>query len=428
MTRLPRFVFQATGTHGDLLPLISLARVLIGRGHDCHVLANASAEESAKQAGVPFTAVAPAQTDTLAGLRHNFESSVFAAYRPTFEFFESCLRDGRDTVVLNHQDYDASTQVCERFGLPLCRIVTCPFRIRSLAAPPAPWGRQRQGPIARAVMRHKLRTVHAHMDSHPFILARMNEHRAVLGLEPLASCASLRELVQRHVCWFPDWYCAPARDWPREIDLVGFPLPASERELPLELQRFIEREGAPLVFTPGTGVRNTSRFFAAAAAACELLGRPGVFLSPNQALDAGLDGSRTMRLGYVDLEPLLRRSALLVHHGGVGTTARALQAGVPQIVVPWAFDQPDNAARVSALGVGTSIEHARLSGDSIARAAWTLWQDRSVARALQACARRCIATDALARAADVITARFAPSRRLARPRMVSLSLPMRGER
>ncbi len=49
---------------------------------------------------------------------------------------------------------------------------------------------------------------------------------------------------------------------------------------------------------------------------------------------------------------VLPRAAAFVHHGGIGTTAQALAAGVPQLVVPLAHDQPDNAVRVRRLGVG----------------------------------------------------------------------------
>ena len=47
--------------------------------------------------------------------------------------------------------------------------------------------------------------------------------------------------------------------------------------------------------------------------------------------------------------------AAVVHHGGIGTCAQALAAGVPQLTMPLAFDQPDNATRLSRLGVARWI-------------------------------------------------------------------------
>jgi rhamnosyltransferase subunit B len=64
---------------------------------------------------------------------------------------------------------------------------------------------------------------------------------------------------------------------------------------------------------------------------------------------------------YVALSELLPRAAGLVHHGGIGTTAEALRAGVPQLVTPFAWDQFDNAARMKALGVGMALPAARLN-------------------------------------------------------------------
>ena len=57
---------------------------------------------------------------------------------------------------------------------------------------------------------------------------------------------------------------------------------------------------------------------------------------------------------YIPFSTVLPRAAAFVHHGGIGTTAQALAAGVPQLVVPLAHDQPDNAVRIRHLGVGDS--------------------------------------------------------------------------
>ena len=58
---------------------------------------------------------------------------------------------------------------------------------------------------------------------------------------------------------------------------------------------------------------------------------------------------------YAPLSRLLPRSAALVYHGGIGTAAQALAAGIPHLVAPHSFDQPDNAARLARLGVGRTL-------------------------------------------------------------------------
>jgi rhamnosyltransferase subunit B len=55
----------------------------------------------------------------------------------------------------------------------------------------------------------------------------------------------------------------------------------------------------------------------------------------------------------------------LVHHGGLGTTAQAWFAGCPQLVVPFAHDQFNNAACVKRLGAGLSLPSRKISEKSV---------------------------------------------------------------
>jgi UDP:flavonoid glycosyltransferase YjiC (YdhE family) len=64
---------------------------------------------------------------------------------------------------------------------------------------------------------------------------------------------------------------------------------------------------------------------------------------------------------------IFRHASAVVHQGGVGTTAQALRAGVPQLIVPWAHDQLDNAARVARLGCGVSVERSQYNSKRAAR-------------------------------------------------------------
>ena len=91
---------------------------------------------------------------------------------------------------------------------------------------------------------------------------------------------------------------------------------------------------------------------------------------------------------YLPLHRLMPRSAALVHHGGIGTTAEALRAAVPQLVLPWAFDQFDNAQRVRSLGVGLTLPSRRLRADMLLRALGQLLDSAAVAGACQGAAVR----------------------------------------
>jgi UDP:flavonoid glycosyltransferase YjiC (YdhE family) len=66
---------------------------------------------------------------------------------------------------------------------------------------------------------------------------------------------------------------------------------------------------------------------------------------------------------------LFPRMAAVVHHGGVGTTAAGLRAGVPSIIVPFMADQPFWGQRVADLGVGVApIPRRHLTSERLAAA------------------------------------------------------------
>jgi UDP:flavonoid glycosyltransferase YjiC (YdhE family) len=107
-------------------------------------------------------------------------------------------------------------------------------------------------------------------------------------------------------------------------------------------------------------------FFEAAAEASRLLGRRAVFLSGHREhLPSPLPPGVT-HFDYVPFSLLLPRCGAVVHHGGIGTSAQALAAGVPQLVLPMNFDQFDNAARLVKLGVGKSLETRKGKGKPMA--------------------------------------------------------------
>lgn len=101
--------------------------------------------------------------------------------------------------------------------------------------------------------------------------------------------------------------------------------------------------------TPGAG-RLLKTVISAAARRRDL--RFLVAAEPD-ALPAGAEPPANVRLvGRVDQVRLLRRVALTVTHGGLGTIKECVLAGVPMVVCPLVRDQPGNAARVAYHGLG----------------------------------------------------------------------------
>jgi len=88
-----------------------------------------------------------------------------------------------------------------------------------------------------------------------------------------------------------------------------------------------------------------------------------------------------LHAAYAPFSRVLPRAAAVVHHGGIGTCAQGLAAGIPQLLMPMAFDQPDNAMRLRRLGVGDWVVPRRFTASRVARSLEQLLADETVAGA-----------------------------------------------
>jgi UDP:flavonoid glycosyltransferase YjiC (YdhE family) len=185
---------------------------------------------------------------------------------------------------------------------------------------------------------------------------------------------------------------------------TGFPLwdERSYAELPAEVQEFLDAGEPPIVFTPGSANVFGKPFFQAAVDACHRLGRRGIVLSRfREQIPVPLPNG-VRHFGYVPFSQLLPKAAALVHHGGIGTTAQGLAAGIPQLVMPLAHDQFDNAARLKRLGVGDWIIPSRFRSPAVAATLNDLLGSGAVARACRTVAEKFSGKNGVASAADAI--------------------------
>jgi UDP:flavonoid glycosyltransferase YjiC (YdhE family) len=179
-----------------------------------------------------------------------------------------------------------------------------------------------------------------------------------------------RHSPQRVIGLWPEWLYGPKPDWPPGAVVTGFieydgP---STREIQEHLEYAIPEDTdkrRPIVFTAGSWTVNMRDFFAAACEACEILNWPGLILTQEEE-PLGKPLPRLVRhIRYAPFGKLLPRCAAIVHHGGIGTAARALKAGIPQILMPMAYDQRYNANRLVRLGVARAIERTDLTPQNL---------------------------------------------------------------
>jgi rhamnosyltransferase subunit B len=384
------------GSAGDVFPFIWLGRHLIARGHGVTMITACLFEEHARKAGLKFVSL---------GEKEEFEAMIrdpriwklghgtkvvfdFAAksVEPYLAAIESC---GKADLMLAPVTAFAGRLAREKHDVPLITVHLQPAVFLSV----------HETPLLHPAMRW---------------LRRMPVwfKRALFSLPnpvDLFALPTLRRLCLKHwvkppkslwrewwdspdgvLALFPEWFAAPQPDWPANLLQWTFPLEDLAKEQPLtsELQVFLAAGDKPVVFTPGSANVQASRFFAVAAQAVAQIGCRAVFVTrePKQVppdLPANI-----LTVEYAPFSTLLKQTSVFVHHGGIGTMSQAFAAGVPQLIMHMAHDQPDNADRVERLGAGTGLSVRQFKPERVAHELKRLLGDAAFREAAVKCADR----------------------------------------
>src|SRR5258708_6069296 len=171
----------------------------------------------------------------------------------------------------------------------------------------------------------------------------INRLRSGLGLPPVKRIMGRwMHSPQGVLGLFPDWFARPQTDWPPKVTLTGFPLfdEAEFRNVDEELENFLAKGPAPIVFTPGSTVVDGLSYYTTATAALNALDCRGIFLASQGTALPQLTPNILVR-SYAPLSRLLPRARAIVHHGGIGTASQAFAAGIPQLITPFAHDRSE---------------------------------------------------------------------------------------
>jgi UDP:flavonoid glycosyltransferase YjiC (YdhE family) len=328
---------------------------------------------------------------------------VGAKLRQIYATLSELYEPGRTTLV-GHALSFATRTFEEASGAPAATIHIAPAVFRSEYLSPA-IGPGRDISRAPRWFKRGLWWLADRLTIDPMIAPTLNAWRAELDLPPVSRVfATWLHSPQRAIGIFPDWFGPPQPDWPPQVRLTGFPLfdEADDLSLDPQLETFLAGGDPPIVFTPGTGNRQAPAFFRAAVGAASLLGHRALLLTqfPEQLPDSL--PATVRHVPYAPFSRILTRCAALVHHGGVGTCAQGLAAGIPQLTMPMGFDQPDNAMRLHRLGVGTWVTPRRFTAKRVARALRSLLEDRQTASACRKYAEAIRSVDAVAQTCDLL--------------------------
>ncbi len=414
-----RIVLTTFGSLGDLHPYLALALGLKARGHEAVVATSEAYRPKAEALGVPFHPVRPDIRELEAdaslmrravGLHTGPQTVVREIAMPALRAsYEDTLAaaEGADLLVSHPLTY-ATPLAAEKRGIPWASVSLSPIGLFSAHDPPVlptltalaafRWlGPGFHGPLFRLLkwaVRHW---------SEPW-----RRLRADLGLPPAAADPVFEGQHSPHLtlAMFSGLLAAKQPDWPRASAVTGFPFLDQRAVLPPGLSEFLDAGEPPVVFTLGSAaVMDAGPFYRHAAEAARRLRRRALLLTGADPANRppGLPPG-VAAFDYAPYSAVFPRAAAIVHQGGVGTTAEAMRSGRPMLVMPYAHDQPDNAARVVRLGIARTVTRAAFTAERAAAELRRLLGHPSYSAKAAEVGRRVRAEDGVAAACDALEA------------------------
>ncbi len=371
-----RIVLTTFGSLGDLYPYIAIAQELKARGHDPIIATTRHYRQQIEARGIGFHAVRPdgpdlendraamrRVMDAQKGTEYVVRDLLMPALQDSYEDLLGATQ-GADLLVSHVLTY-AARLAAEKHGIPWASAFLQPLGFFSAYDPPV---------LPQMPYLAKLRFLGAAFHRPFFGLAKWScrswcepwdKLRAALGLPPTSDHPLFEGLYSPSLvlALFSPLFAAKQPDWPPQTVVTGFPFydESEEAELSPELVRFLDAGPPPVVFTLGSsGAESAGPFCERSVAAAKLLGRRAILIVGKNRADrpTSLPDSVVV-FDYVPFLKLFPRAEAIVHAGGIGTTGLAMLSGRPMLIMPYAHDQFDNAARATRMGIARMLPQRR---------------------------------------------------------------------
>jgi rhamnosyltransferase subunit B len=390
-----RIVITTWGSVGDLHPYLAIGLGLKALGHDVILGTGECYRRKIEELGIGFRAVRPdcawvADPTVLRRIAHprwgliRALQMVLGALRESYEDTLAAA-EGADLLVSNLATY-ATRLVAEKRGIPWASAMHIPTLFVSAYDPPLLPGFPGLSRMFRFLGPAFWGPLGRFLNWATRWMARpWHRLRQEIGLPPVSGANPLTEGYSPwlHLALFSKRLLDKQPDWPAQTVVTGFPWYDRDGStgLPPALARFLDDGPSPIVFTLGTAVAaDAGSFYESSAQAARLLGRRAVLIlkDPRNRLPTLPDG--VVAFDYAPFSELFPRTAAIVHHGGIGTTGLAMRSGRPMLVMPCAWDQPDNAERVARLGISRTIPRHRYTPARVAAELRRLLDDPAYGR------------------------------------------------
>jgi UDP:flavonoid glycosyltransferase YjiC (YdhE family) len=353
-----RIAIETLGTRGDVQPYLALSRGLMARGHEVQLAGPVQFQDFAAGHGVPFVGLPGeflALMDTPEGKAAIAGGEGFAAgfkllkyvrplMRKLLDSEWAAVRDFQPDVVVYHPKSLGSPGMATALGVPHVLASPLPGFTATSAFPSPLLPFASLGPLNRAS--HSL-AIHGAGLLFGKDLRRWREDNGIGAKQrPVPAAGTL-------YAYSPAVLPSPA-DWGRDVLVSGYWFLDSPEWTPDDrLAAFLRAGDAPAYVGFGSmpGL-DPGELALVMAEALRRVGKRGVFASGGGALAGAALPAHVHFIAGAPHDRLLPMMSATIHHGGAGTTAASLRAGLPTTIMPFFGDQPFWARRVEDLGVG----------------------------------------------------------------------------
>jgi UDP:flavonoid glycosyltransferase YjiC (YdhE family) len=407
-----KFVLAVHGTRGDVEPCAAVGVELLRRGHEVRMAAPPNLigfVESAGLTGVAYGPDSREQINAVAAFVRNLTKAQnpLNLARVAKELFVegwaemgqtlTALADGADLLMTGQTYHGVVANVAEYHDIPVAALHHFPVQVNShVAIPLLPM----PAPLARSTMKASWRL-------YSYVSKEVDRaQRRELGLPPATAPAAQR-MAERGAPeiqgYDPVLFPGLAAEWNGQRPFVGALTMQLHTEPNEELESWIAGGTPPIYFGFGsTPVQSPTQTVAMISDACAELGERALIYSPvNSAADMA-HGDHVKLVGLIDYSAILPMCRAVAHHGGAGTTAAGLRAGMPTLILWDVADQPIWAGAVQRLKVGSAKRLTNITRKSLLKGLRSILAPEYGARAREISTRMSRPEDARAAAADLL--------------------------
>jgi UDP:flavonoid glycosyltransferase YjiC (YdhE family) len=383
-----KFALAVYGSRGDVEPHAAVGRELLRRGHEVRIALPPDLRGLVESAGLNALAYGPDTREVLFGKKTNplkllstskeYLSQIWADMGATL----TSLADGADLLLTGMPQQGLATNVAEYYDIPLVSLHWMPVRVNSRLLPSLP------SPLVRFAI-SAVWWVHWRVTKQA-----EDAQRRELGL-PKATGSSTRRIVERgllEIQAYDDFLfpglAAEWSEWDGRRPFVGaltLELPADGDE---EVLSWIAAGTPPIYFGFGsTPIRSRADTIAMIGAACMRLGERALIYSGVDDFDRIPHFDQVKIVGVVNYATILPACRAVVHHGGAGTTAAGMRAGIPTLVLWIRNEQPLWGAVVKRMKVGSAQRLSSVTEESLVAALRSILRPQYFTRAREIATR-----------------------------------------